>query len=82
MEKTMEKNLRKSLLEQIDTCQNNSETSSTAKVNKHNTCGYSLFTHCSVGTNKNKHDYHRGEDCMKDLFKDLNKHKKIINLKN
>lgn len=47
-------------------------------VNKQNTCGYSLFTNCSFGTNKTKHDYYKGEDCMKNFFKDLNKHKKII----
>ena len=75
----MEKNIRNSLLEKIDACQNNSETSSTAKVNKQNTCGYSLFKNCPFGTNKIKHDYYRGDDCMKNFFKDLSKHKKIIN---
>ena len=72
----MAKNIRNYLHEKTDACQSNSETSSTAKLNKQNTCGYSLFINCSFGTNKIKHDYYRGEDCMKNFFKDLSKHKK------
>ena len=41
------------------------EKTTTTKLNKHTACGYSLFTHCSSDRNKNKHDYYRGEDCMK-----------------
>ena len=40
-----------SLLKKIDACQKNPETSSTAKVNKLTTSGYSLFTNCSFDTN-------------------------------
>ena len=36
-----------SLLEKMNTCQNNPEKSSTTKINKHTPSGYSLFTHCS-----------------------------------
>ena len=34
-------------LKKIDQCHNNSKRLSTAKVNKHTACGYSLFKHCS-----------------------------------
>ena len=69
-----------SLLNKIDTCHNNPENSSTTKINKHNASGYSLFTHCSFDVSKNKHNYYRGKDCMKDFSIDLRKHAtKIIN---
>ena len=34
------------LLEKMNTCHNNTEKSSTTKINKHLPSGYSLFTHC------------------------------------
>ena len=40
------------LLEQIDTCNKNPEKSATAKIDKHTTCGYSLFIHCSFDSTK------------------------------
>ena len=40
------------LLEKMNTCHNNPEKSSTTKMNKHTTSGYSLFTHCSFDTTK------------------------------
>ena len=46
-----------SLLEKINTCHNNPEKSSTTKINKHAPSGYSLFTHFSFDTTKNKLDY-------------------------
>ena len=42
----------KFLLEQIDTCNKNPEKSATAKIDKHTTCGYSLFIHCSFDSTK------------------------------
>ena len=54
-----------SLLEKINTCHNNPEKSSTTKINKHAPSSYSLFTHCSFDTTKNKLDYHRDKDCVK-----------------
>ena len=36
-----------SLLEKLDTCHHNPEKSSTIKIKKHTTSGYSLFSHCS-----------------------------------
>ena len=54
-----------SLLEKMNTCHNNPEKLSTTKINKHTASGYSLFTHCSFDTTKNKLDYYRGKNCMK-----------------
>ena len=68
------------LLEKMITCHNNPEKSSTTKINKHKPSGYSLFTHCSFDTTKNKLDYYRGKNCMKNFCLDLRKHAtKIIN---
>ena len=50
-----------SLLEKMKTCHNNPQKSSATKINKHTPSGYSLFTHCSFDTTKNKLDYYRGK---------------------
>ena len=64
----------------MNTCHNNPEKSSTAKVNKHTPFGYSLFTHCSFDRTINKLDYYRGNNCMKNFCLDLREHAtKIIN---
>ena len=69
-----------SLLEKIDTCHNNPKKSSTTKVTKHLASVYSLFTHSSFDTTKNKLDNCSGKDCMKKFYKDLKEHAiKIIN---
>ena len=69
-----------SLLEKMSTSRNNPEKSSTTKINKHAASGYSLFTHCSLDTTKNKLDYYGGKDCMKKCCLDLKEHlTKIIN---
>lgn len=74
--------LFESLLEKIDTCECNTEDSLTANINKHTACGNSLFTHCSCDNKRNKHDYYRGEDCVKSLWKEFIKHAaEIINSK-
>ena len=68
------------LLEKINTCYNNPEESSTAKINKHTPSGYSIFTHCSFDKSKNELNFYRGNDCMKRFCKDLREHvTKIIN---
>ena len=68
------------LLKKMRTCYNNPEESSTTKINKDTSSGYSLFTHCSFDKTKNKLDYYRGKDCMKKFCKDLKEHAtKIIN---
>ena len=56
-----------SLLEKINTCHNNPKTSPTTKINKHTPSGYSLFTHCSFDTAKDRLDYYRGKNCMKNF---------------
>ena len=66
------------LLEKISTCGNNPEKSSTIKSNKHTSCGFSLFNHCSFGTTKNKLDYYRSKDCVKVFCKILKEHVKRI----
>ena len=64
----------------MNTCYNNPEKSSTTKINKHKPSGYSLFTHCSFDTTKNKLDYYRGKNYMKNFCLDLREHvTKIIN---
>ena len=69
-----------SLLEKMNTCHNNPEKSSTTKINKHMPSGYSLFTHCSFDATKNKLDYYRGKNFMKNFCLDLIEHAtKIIN---
>ena len=68
------------LLEKMNTCSNNPEKSSTTKMNKHTPSGYSLFTHCSFARTKNKLDYYRSKNCMKNFCLDLREHAtKIIN---
>ena len=67
------------LLEKMSTY-NNPEKSSTAKINKYTPFGYSLFTCCSFDATKNKLDYCRGKNCMKNFCLDLKEHAtKIIN---
>ena len=63
-----------SLLEKMNTCHNNPEKLSTAKIYKHTSSGYSLFTHCSFDTTKNKLDYYRGKNCMKNFCLNLKEH--------
>ena len=71
-----------SLLEKMNTCRDNPEKSSKSKINKHTPSGYSLFTHCSFDTTKNKLDYYRDKNCMKNFCLDLKEHAtKIINYK-
>ena len=70
----------KSLLEKMNTCNNNPEKSSANKINKHTTSVYSLLTHCSFDTTKNKLDYYRRKNCIKNFCLDLREHAtKIIN---
>ena len=63
-----------SLLEKMNTCHNNPKKSSTTKINKLTPSDYSLFTHCSFDTTKNKLDYYRGKNCMKNFCLDLKEH--------
>ena len=63
-----------SLLEKMNICHNNHENSSIIKINKHTPSAYLLFTHCSFDTTKNKLDYYRGKNCMKNFCLDLREH--------
>ena len=53
------------LLKKLKTCHNNPEKSSTTKINKHTSSGYST---------KNKLDYYRGKICLKNFCQDLGEH--------
>ena len=67
-------------LKKMNTCHNNPEKSSKTKVNKHTPSGHSLFTQCSFDATKNKLDYYRGKNCMKNFCLDLKEQAtKIIN---
>ena len=63
-----------SLLEKMSTYHNNTEKSSTIKINEHTPSGYSLLTHCSFDLTKNKLDCYRGKACMERFSKDLKEH--------
>ena len=67
-------------MKKFNTCHNNPEKSSKTKIHKHTPSGYSLFAHCSFDTTKNKLDYYRGKNCMKNFCLDVREHaSKIIN---
>ena len=66
------------LLENISSCHNDPNKSSTIKINKHTPSGYSLFTHCSFDNTKNMLNYYRGEDCIETLCETLKKHAERI----
>ena len=67
-------------LKKMSTCHNNPKESYKTKIKKHAAFGYSLFTHCSFDTIKNKLDYYRGKNCMKNFCLDLKENAtKIIN---
>ena len=69
-----------SLLDKIDTCHSNTKKSSPVKINKYFDSGYSLLTHCSFDTAKNKHNYYSDKDCMKKVSAESKNHTaKIIN---
>ena len=69
-----------SLLQKIDTCQNNPEKSYTQKKSKHKPSGYSLVTCCSFNKSKTERKYYRGKDCIEMFCKDLrDQAMKIIN---
>ena len=65
-----------SIFEKISGCENDPEKSSTIKVNKHIASGYSFFSHWLFDTTKNKLDYYRSKNCMKNFSLDLREHAK------
>ena len=59
------------LREKIDVCKNHPENSSPTKVGGPIPSGFSMSTISSFENIENKHDVHRGKDCVKkfcDLF--------------
>ena len=56
-----------SLLEKIP------EKSSTTQITQHTPWGFS-FSQTSFGSNKNKHSFYRGADCMKKICANLRNH--------
>ena len=70
----------KSLIEKTNTCYNDLENSSTAKVKKNTASDYSFFTHCSFYVKKNKRNYYKDKDCMKTVCKDLTEY--VMNITN
>ena len=65
-----------SLLRKMDTCANDPSKSTTTQLNKHEICGYSLFTDCSFDKKNDKLDYYRGKDSLKRFCQDLKKQAK------
>ena len=62
------------LLEKVNSCHNDPEKSPATKINNYAPSGYSLFTPCSFDTTKNKLDYYRSKNCMKNFCPDLVEH--------
>ena len=66
--------------EKIDGCKSNPENSSTTKVSKHISSGFSMFTIFSFRNIENKYDVYRGRDSIKKFCEYLREHAlKIIN---
>ena len=63
-----------SLFEKLHAYHDNPDKLSTTIVNKHTASGYSSFTQFSFDSKKNKHDYYRGKDCVKNFYKYLKEH--------
>ena len=70
------------LIERVDGCKNNPESSSITKVSEHIQSGFSMSTISSFKSKENKHDVYRGKDCMKTFCESLREHAmEIINFK-
>ena len=70
------------IIEKTDGCKNNPENSSTTKVRKHISSGFSMSTISSFRSIENKHDVYKGKNCMKKFCEFLRERAmKIINFK-
>ena len=67
-----------SLIRKIDECANNPKKSSTMKIDKHITCGYSTSTIWGFDHIENKNSLYRGKDFMKKFCDSLKEHAKSI----
>ena len=61
-------------IEKIDGCKNSPENSSTTKVGKHISSGFSMSAKSSFKSIQNNHDVYRGKDCMKKFCESLREH--------
>ena len=59
------------LLEKVQYCQNNPESSYTGKKTKHKPSGYAQSLICSFDDTKSKQYFYREKDCIKKFCKDL-----------
>ena len=55
-------------------CKNNPEKSSTKKIGKQISCGYSISTNWAFDHIENKHSLHQAKDQMKRFCKSLKEH--------
>ena len=62
------------VIEKIKECKNNLENSSTAKIGKRIPSDFKISTISSFNRIENKHDVHRGKDCMKKLYESVREH--------
>ena len=62
------------LIEKIDGCKNNPESSSATKANEYILSRLSMYTISSFKSIENKHDVYRGKYCMKKFCKFLREH--------
>ena len=67
-----------SLAKKVDTCINDSDKSSTTKINKHEMRGYSLITQFSFDEKRNVVYYYRGKDCLKNFCQDIKKQARLL----
>ena len=63
-----------SLLDKIDECQSNPEKPSKTTINMCKVFWYQLFTCCSFDDIKDKHNSYRGNYCIKNFSRKLEKH--------
>ena len=62
------------ILKKEHSYQNNFEKSYTERKAMHELSGWEMFTKCLFDSAKNKLDYYRGTDCIKELCKKLKDH--------
>ena len=62
------------VIEKIKECKNNLENSSTAKIGKRIPSDFKISAISSFNRIENKHDVHRGKDCMKKLCESVREH--------
>ena len=70
------------IIEKVDGCKGNPESSSTTTVSEHVLSGFSMSTISPFRSIENKHDAYRGKACMKKVCEYLREHTtKVINFK-